>query len=98
MDKKERLLQLSEAAEILNISQKELKELIEKKIIPAYSLGGECLRLYERDLTLFLQKQTAGSKLSIFRRIVNFFSFNDIYILFALIVLGLVVYIIYYIT
>ena len=98
----EQLLSVKEAADYLGINKKKLKELVQRKIIPAYKIGGVYLRfrkdqLDKASLTIhepareapYLSGETEQSNLE---KIKDFLYFNDFYIVsFILVVLMVVI-------
>ncbi|MFH1246067.1 MAG: helix-turn-helix domain-containing protein [Candidatus Omnitrophota bacterium] len=102
----EKLLNLDEVCAYLNISEKELRLLVEKGKIPAYRLGGTILR-FKKEQIDEIKKQgvpqltetekkaevSAAAGYSRGERIKDFFYYNDFYI-FAFIIIGILVSII----
>jgi len=90
----EKLLTIRDVSLILGISEKEVIDLAESGLIPAYKIGGLYLRFkreqiedYKKKFRLFSQKNISTQKLSFKDRVSDFFYFNDFYILSALIIL-----------
>lgn len=94
----QRLLGLKEAAELLQIYEDELEELVEKGIVPAYRIGGCFIRFKQEDLEKVSPriKKTRKDGDRIFtqqlslpgfkERVIDFFYRNTIYLI--LIILG----------
>lgn len=95
----EKLLTVREVSLLLNISEKEVMDLAEAGIIPAYKVGGVYLRFkrdqvlgYQKSLRPFTPKTEPALKSPLRDKISDFFYFHDFYILsIGLIVLLLVV-------
>jgi len=95
----EKLLTVREVSLLLSISEKEVMDLAETGIIPAYKVGGVYLRFkreqvtgYQKSLRSFTPKTESISKSPFQDKVSDFFYFNDFYILSAgLIVLLLVI-------
>ena len=89
----EKLLTIREVALFLDISEKDVIELAETQVLPAYKIGGVYLRFKRHQVEEFkkrsrqhspknkpLQKSTLGESVG------DFLYFNDFYILSALII------------
>jgi excisionase family DNA binding protein len=95
----EKLLTVREASIILDISEKEVMNLAESGVIPAYKVGGVYLRFKKEQLAEYqrLHKKTSPKSLprqknSFSDGINDFVYFNDFYIFaFALILILLMI-------
>ncbi len=93
----EKLLTIREVSLILNITEKEVIELAENQVIPAYRIGGVYLRFKRQQVEEYKKKIKAPGAKSNFSegnllkdRIIDFFYFNDFYILSVLIIIVIV--------
>jgi len=92
----EKLLTIREVAQILGISEKEVIDLAENGILPAYKIAGVYLRFKRQQIEEFkksfsLPKITISRHTSFKDRLLDFFYFNDFYLLsFLLIILLLI--------
>jgi len=90
------LLSVSEAASYLSVDEKRLKELVRKKIVPAYKIGGSYLRFRKDQLdiakstvneparqALYLAKDIEQTRAE---RIKDFIYFNDFYVISIILV------------
>lgn len=90
----EKLLTVRDVALILGVSEKEVVDLAEKGVIPAYKIGGVYLRFKKEQIerlkrtnkTLF-PKPEASQKYSLGDRLSDFLYFNDFYIFSILIII-----------
>jgi len=95
--REEKLLTIREAASLLGVSEKEVIDLAEKGLVPAYKIGGVYLRFKRQQLEECKQKflthlnLAAGEKYSLREKISDFFYFNDFYMLAALIIVLILV-------
>lgn len=94
----EKLLTIREVALILNITEKEVIELAENQVVPAYRIGGVYLRFKHQQIEEYKRKikplvsQNNPSKGNSFKdKIIDFIYFNDFYILSVLIVAVIVI-------
>lgn len=94
----EKLLTVRDVSLILGISEKEVVDLAERRIIPAYKVGDIYLRFKKEQIQEFqksnktiLLKNSSLQKYSFKDRIADFFYFNDFYILAALIIILLLI-------
>ena len=90
----EKLLTIREVSILLGISEKEVIELSENGIIPAYKIGGVYLRFkrqqiedYRKKIRLDSQKNAISENYNLKDRVSDFFYFNDFYILSVLLVI-----------
>ncbi len=90
----EKLLTVREAAVILGVSEKEVIDLAENGVIPAYKIGGVYLRFKKEQIQEFLKlsrplsPKTQHIEKNSFRdKISDFLYFNDFYILAILIII-----------
>jgi excisionase family DNA binding protein len=87
----EKLLTIREAAQYLGVTEKQIIELSDKGVIPAYKVGGVYLRFKKDQLDAAKNKilpTTKESKLeySFNDKLSDFFYYNDFYILSLLII------------
>lgn len=92
----DKLLTVRDVSLILGVSEKEVMDLAEKGIMPAYKIGGVYLRFKLQQVeefrkTLKAQQRPFGSpsklKATFKDKISDFFYFNDFYILSILLIL-----------
>lgn len=97
----EHLLNTKEACRYLGIEEKKLRELVRKKIIPAYKIGGAYLRFKKEHLDIAQSAINDPAKSSVhlagkadvsdLDRIKDFLYFNDFYIIsICLVVLAVI--------
>jgi excisionase family DNA binding protein len=99
----DKLLNIKEVCNYLKISEKDLRELVDRGEIPAYRLGGTILR-FRKDqiepiknsgIPKLIKSQEAdvlsNAKDSQLERLKDFFYFNDFYIFAAIVILILLV-------
>lgn len=96
----EKLLTIREVSLILAISEKEVMDLAESGKIPAYKVGGVYLRFkreqieeFKKSLKPLTHKPMFQEKYSFKDRLIDFFYFNDFYILAILIILLILIFI-----
>ena len=94
----EKLLTVRDVSLILDISEKEVVDLVETAKIPAYKIGGVYLRFRRQQVEEFrksrhpLSYKTESRRQSSFKeRLDDFLYFNDFYLLSALIILLILV-------
>jgi len=96
----EKLLTVREVAAMLGVFEKDVLDLAEKGIIPAYKIGGLYLRFkqdqveqYKKTAHIHPDRQNKEGGL-IRDKICDFFYFNDFYILAAILIclLGYLIY------
>ncbi len=94
----EKLLNIKEVCQYLNISQEDLRTLVDRGEIPAYRLGGTILRFRRDQIDILKNKgvpkvaksddlaqaYVAESRLDSFK---DFLYFNDFYIISAIVIL-----------
>lgn len=98
----EKLLTIREVAYILGLNEKEVVELAEKGIIPAYKVGGVYLRFQKVQIEHYKNKIRGGtdhknsSKVgyTAAERLRDFFYFYDFYIFSAVLIILLLMIII----
>jgi len=95
---REKLLTIREAAHYLGISEKQIIELSEQGLIPAYKIGGAYLRFKKVQLELVKDKlgstkESQELQYSFIERANDFLYYNDFYILSVLIISFLVYFI-----
>jgi excisionase family DNA binding protein len=95
MKEPDKLLTVREVSGILNISEKEVIDLSEQGIIPAYKVAGLYLRFKRDQIEQYKKKirhlQPRPVRLKLTQRISDFLYFNDFYILATLIILLMLV-------
>jgi len=97
--REEKLLTIREVSLICNISEKEVIELAESQVIPAYRIGGVYLRFKRQQIEEYRKKikSPVSSKNNTLERyslkdqIFDFIYFNDFYILSVFIVIVIIV-------
>jgi excisionase family DNA binding protein len=94
----QKLLTVRDVSLLLGISEKEVVNLAESGVIPAYKIGGVYLR-FKRDQIQEFQKSNKAAlerthipqKYTVNDKISDFFYFNDFYILAVLIIVLLLI-------
>lgn len=94
----EKLLTIREVSLLLGISEKEVIELAEKQILPAYKIGGVHLRFKRHQIEDFkkrakphIHKNKLAQESLFWEKVSDFFYFNDFYILSVLLVVLILV-------
>ena len=94
----EKLLTVRDVSIILGVSEKEVVDLAESGILPAYKVGGVFLRFkkeqvyeYRKRTAPLTSKIDASKERTLNDRISDFFYFNDFYLLAVLLILLLLV-------
>ncbi|MCM8782909.1 MAG: helix-turn-helix domain-containing protein [Candidatus Omnitrophica bacterium] len=93
----EKLLTVREVAQLLNLTEKEVIEEVEKGNLVAYKVAGVYLRFRRSDIEEFKKEKVKSGKLppplkiTLKERISDFFYFNDFYIFSFIIILWLVI-------
>ena len=89
----EKLLTVREVAILLNISEKEVMDLAQAGVIPAYKVGGVFLRFkkdqihdYQKSTHPSVAKTSPRKPTSLQEKISDFFYFYDFYILSGLLI------------
>ena len=87
----EKLLTIREAAQYLNITEKQVIELSDKSIIPAYKVGGIYLRYKKDQLNAVKDRilpttKESNVEYSLRDKLSDFFYYNDFYVLSFLII------------
>lgn len=87
----EKLLTIREAAQYLNITEKQVIELSDKSIIPAYKVGGIYLRFKKEQLNSVKDRilpttKESNVEYSFSDKLSDFFYYNDFYVLSLLII------------
>lgn len=97
MNKEEKLLTIREVSLILGITEKEVIDLAEKQLIPAYRIGGVYLRFKHQQIEDYrkkhknsLSKEKKEEKHSLRDRLSDFLYYNDFYVLSFLIILFII--------
>jgi len=97
----EKMLTVREVASMLGVSEKDVLDLTEKAILPAYKIGGVYLRFKKEQVEQYKKSQKSNPKTPVkeepagfFSGIKDFFYFNDFYILSGILIvlLGYLVY------
>lgn len=88
---REKLLTIREAAQYLGITEKQVIDLSDKSIIPAYRVGGVYLRFKKEQLDevkdrILPTKEEGDVEYSFNDKLSDFFYYNDFYILSLLII------------
>jgi excisionase family DNA binding protein len=91
---KDKLLGTREVSQILGISEKEIIELANSRMIPHFRLGGEFLRFKKDDVlrikpAIKKRYNLPEKKRNRFEQLREFFYFNDFYIVATAIILVL---------
>lgn len=97
----EKLLTVREVSLILGISEKEVIDLAESGVMPAYKVGGVYIRFRKEQVESFrrtfeppvLHRQINAEAQPFAEKVKDFFYFNDFYIFAATIIVLLVVFI-----
>lgn len=96
MSEEERLLNINEAAEYLELSPEEIRKLVDKGEIPAYQIGGVFLRFKKSQIEAVKKKGIYEKRPQAFpsegdysfrERFKDFLYFNDFYIISIIIIL-----------
>lgn len=89
----EKLLTIRDVSQILSVSEKEVMDLAEKEVIPAYKIGGVYLRFKSHQVMDYKKNLRRGTQhlpeLEVYGRsekVRDFLYFNDFYILAGLLV------------
>ena len=85
----EKLLTLEEASDLLGISEEEIKKMVDKGELPAYQIGGRFLRFRKEQIEAIIGGITVKAPVRRPRhpgtdRLLDFFYFNDFYIISAI--------------
>ena len=93
----EHLYSLKEAADYLGIGENRLKELVRKRVVPAYKIGGTHLRFRQDQLSIAHSTINEPAREAIyfakeihqtgFEKVKDFFYFNDFYIISLILVI-----------
>lgn len=81
----DRLYNEKEAADYLGISKNKLNEFIRDKKLPAYKIGGQFLRFYQKDLDAI--KKEPHPDHSVFAKLKDYIYYNDFYIIVAILII-----------
>lgn len=94
----QKLLTVRDVSLLLGISEKEVMDLAENAVIPAYKIGGVYLRFkkeqvqeYQKSHKVSLNKAEVHSEYSFRDKLRDFLYFNDFYILAVLIIVLLLI-------
>ena len=93
-------ISVRETAQILNISEKSVMDLIEGRQLQAYRIANKFLRLKKIEVVNLrnqgiIKQENVKIKYTFVERVGDFFYFNDFYIV-ALLVIACLLYIIFY--
>ncbi len=92
----EKLLTVRDVSSILGISEKDVLDLAENGVVPAYKVGGLYLRFKREQIEEAKNKglivaSSAGSRYTFSERFSDFFYYNDFYILAFIFILLMLV-------
>ncbi len=92
----EKLLTVRDVSSILGISEKDVLDLAENGVVPAYKVGGLYLRFKREQIEEAKSKgliavSSTGSRYTFSERFSDFFYYNDFYILAFLFILLMLV-------
>jgi excisionase family DNA binding protein len=96
----EKLLTVRDVSLILGVSEKEVLDLAESGLLPAYKVGGVYLRFKRDQVEDYLRRKKQANpaipekKISIKDNLSDFLYFNDFYIL-AILIIGFLLFIIF---
>jgi excisionase family DNA binding protein len=92
--KEEKLLTVREVASVLGASEKEIIDLAESGVLPAYKVGGVYLRFkkeqvmeFRKNNHAFSSRHKKRSEHSVKDRLHDFFYFHDFYLLATAVIL-----------
>ncbi len=85
----EKLLTLGEAARRLELPADDVESMIRRGELPSFRLGGSLVRVRAKDVDAVRRKKTPKRSATFWERLVDFFYFNDFYIVVLLILLTL---------
>lgn len=96
---KEKLITIREASLYLGITERQVVELTEKGVIPAYKVGGAYLRFRKEQLDYIKEKikPTIENNLQVYSfrdKVSDFFYYNDFYI-FSFLVISILIFLIF---
>ena len=88
------MLTLDEVRKYLEVEQQELEKLIKGGMLHAYKVGGVYLRFRKDEVLnlkydVLLKKKKASTRISFWSRIVDFWRFNNFYILSIIVIIAL---------
>ncbi|OQA56780.1 MAG: hypothetical protein BWY42_00811 [Candidatus Omnitrophica bacterium ADurb.Bin277] len=88
------MLTLDEVKNYLDIGQPELEKLIRNDLLHAYKVGGVYLRFRKEEvlnlkLDVLPKKKKTGPRVSVWHKVVDFWRFNNFYILSLFVIIGL---------
>jgi excisionase family DNA binding protein len=87
----EKLLTVREVSQILNLTEREVMDLAENSLIPAYKVGGVYLRFKRAQVEEYRKKIHSNVNIrnesSFSERIFDFFYYNDFYIFSLLLII-----------
>ncbi|MDD5254905.1 MAG: helix-turn-helix domain-containing protein [Candidatus Omnitrophica bacterium] len=91
----DKLLTIRDVSLLLGLSEKEVVDLSQTGVIPAYKVGGVFLRFKRQQVEDFMKtfssKRKVAEKDTLFVRFQDFFYFHDFYVLSALLIFLLLV-------
>lgn len=89
----DKLLTVREVSMLIGISEKEVLDLAETGLLPAYKVGGVYIRFKQNQVESFRLKNKSQEQMlkeySLWDRITDFFYYNDFYILAFVIIIGM---------
>ncbi|HOE69233.1 MAG: hypothetical protein BWY49_00795 [Candidatus Omnitrophica bacterium ADurb.Bin314] len=88
------MLTLDEVKNYLEIEQQEIERLIKNDLLHAYKIGGVYLRFRKEEVLnlkydVLLKKKQQGPKVSVGHRLVDFWRFNNFYVLSLIVIVAL---------
>ena len=104
----DKLLNINEVCELLKLDRDQVKELVDKGIIPAYKIAGSFLRFNKKDIDeasqniqLHFSAKTrpalapaAAAKYTFGERVWDFFYYNNFYLV-SFVVIAAIIYVIF---
>ncbi len=89
----EKLLTVREVSMLIGISEKEVLDLAETGLLPAYKVGGVYIRFKQNQVESYRLKNKSQEQMlkeySFWDRICDFFYYNDFYILSFGLIIGM---------
>ena len=89
----EKLLTIRDVSLVMGISEKEVMDMAQRGVLPAYKIGGVYLRFKRHEVEAYKKKTFSAThktvqtaRYSFLDRVSDFFYFNDFYIISILII------------